>query len=279
MIICLSLLAWNGCMRFAFRLTPSLFSDLTSSFFEECDTKLAASSIPADLKILEGLLKSDPGNRKILSALSMGFCGYSMLFVEDESPGRASSLYLRARNYGMAALGLDADRFTGMDSGGILSRLKEIGAEDLESLVWVTVSWNAWINLNLDKPEALAQFRLSQACLDRVLEIDPQYQYGLPFILMGASLSVLPPMLGGDPRRARTYFEKALKLSNRKYFLAQYSFARYYAVRVQDKTLFSELIQEIEQGDPGGLSDVCLINAVIQEKARQLEEKVDDLFL
>ncbi|MDZ7697032.1 MAG: hypothetical protein U5R49_08975 [Deltaproteobacteria bacterium] len=36
----------------------------------------------------------------------MGFTGYAMLFVEEASPERASMLYLRARSYGMRALGV-----------------------------------------------------------------------------------------------------------------------------------------------------------------------------
>ena len=64
MPLCLTM--FHGCMRFALKLSPDLFPDLASSFFEECDPELAKSSIPANLKMLEGLLKSDPGNKEIL---------------------------------------------------------------------------------------------------------------------------------------------------------------------------------------------------------------------
>ena len=279
MFIALSILFFNGCMRFALTLTPSLFPDLTASFFEECDADLAESSIPSNLKILEGLLKSDPHNKAILTALSMGFCGYSMLFVEDESHQRASDLYLRARNYGIHALSLRKGTFEHLDPGDILSVLKDLGKNELEALLWTTISWNAWINLNLDKPAALAQFNISQACLERLLEIDPEYQYGLPYVLKATSISALPPMLGGSPTRAREYFEKALNVSGRKYFLAQYYFAKYYAVKIQDRALFTDLIEEIIQGDSDELKDVCLINAVIQKKVKKLREEIDDLFL
>ena len=228
-ILFLSMPLFDGCMRFAFKWTPSLFPNLTASFFEECDADLAERSIPSSLKLLEGLLKGDPHNRAILTALSMGFCGYSMLFVEDESPQRASGLYSRARDYGIRALGLPRSLFEPPDSGNMGPILKDLGKDDLGALLWTTVSWNAWIHLNLDRPAALAQFPAARACLERVLEIDANYQYGLPYVLMGTSLSVLPPMLGGEPDKAKEYFEKALRAGHRKYFLTQYSFARYYA--------------------------------------------------
>lgn len=271
---------FSGCMPLALKMSPSLFPNFVASVFEECDPELAKGSIPANLKLMEGLLKNAPNNRDVLITLSMGFSGYSMLFVERDDPVRASALYLRARDYGMRALG---------DKGAVLkdprlrgnmlqTALQNMGREDLKPLFWTTMSWNAWINLNLDKPAALAQLPLSQACLKRVMEIDAHYLYGSPYILMGVSLAAMPPMLGGNVQEAKDYFEEALELSNRKFFLTQYYFARYYAVRVQDKELFLKLIQEIIDGDPHELKDVCLINRVVQYQARELREMVDDLF-
>jgi tetratricopeptide (TPR) repeat protein len=229
---------------------------------------------------MEGLLKNAPKNRDVLITLSMGFSGYSMLFVERDDPARASALYLRARDYGIRALGdkgafLKNPRLRGKM---LQTALQNMSKEDLKPLFWTTMSWNAWINLNLDKPAALAQLTLSQACLERVMEIDANYLYGLPYILMGVSLAAMPPMLGGNIQEAKDYFEKALRLSNRKFFLTQYYFAKFYTVRVQDKELFLKLIQEIIDGDPHELKDVCLINGVVQNQAEQLKETVEDLF-
>jgi tetratricopeptide (TPR) repeat protein len=279
--VCLSVFLLNNCMRVALRASPSLFPNFTTSIFEECDIELARNAIPANLKLLEGLLKNDPQNKQILTTLSMGFGGYSMLFVEGDDPERASRLYLRSRDYGIRALGKKGVRLKDtQDRKEELRRvLQTLGKEDLEPLFWITVSWNAWINLNLDKPGALAQLNASQALLDRVMEIDPSYFQGLPHILMGVSLSARPPMLGGNVKQAKEHFDKALQLSHGKFFLAHYYFARYYAVRVQDKALFLRLTGDIQKMNPGELRDVCLINSVTQHKAKKLREMVDEFFL
>ena len=279
LILFLFIILHNGCMRFVLRLSPSLVPNLANSIFEECDPELAKSSIPANLKMLEGILKSDPENRGILTALCMGFCGYSLLFVEEVNPYRASDLYLRARDYGIKALGHKGKALRNIKSEKIKSLLKSIDGKEIEALLWTTISWNAWINLNLDKPAALSQLGVSQACLERVIEIDADYMHGLPYILMGVSLSARPPMFGGDINKARHYFETALNLNNRKFFLTQFYFARYYAVRAQDRDLFSGLIKEIINGDPGELKGVCLINAVIRYRARELSEMAKELFM
>lgn len=279
-LTCLCLFFLLGCMKFALRFSPALLQNFSDTIFEECDPDLARDAIPANLKLMEGLLKADPNNKKILTILSIGFNGYAMLYLENDEPERASQLYLRARRYGIQALG---DKGSALENPGtkvedIKAALAAMGKADFEALFWTTVAWNAWINLNLDKPAAFAQLGASKASLERVLEIDENYLYGFPHILMGTTMAATPPMLGGDAQGAKFHFEKALALADRKFFLAQYYYARYYAPREQDKALFFELLEEITQGEPNSLSDVCLINTVMKSRAGPLQEMADEFF-
>jgi TRAP transporter T-component len=277
-VFCLFFVA--GCMKFALRSSPALLQNFSDTVFEECDPDFAREAIPANLILMEGLLKSDPNNKKILTLLAMGFSGYGMLFLENNAPDRASQFYLRARSYGVRALGdkgsVLLDPGTKMED--LKAVLKAMGNGDFEALFWAAVAWNAWINMNLDKPAALAQLGATKACLERLLELDANYLYGFPHILMGTILSATPPMLGGDIQGAKSHFDKALAVGDRKFFLAQYYFARYYTPRTQDKTLFLELLGEVSNGDPQALKNVCLINTVTQKRADQLRERVDELF-
>jgi tetratricopeptide (TPR) repeat protein len=283
-VVSLSLLFslfFSGCMQVALRASPSLFPNLAATIFEECDPELAKASIPPNLKLLEGLLKNDPENPKILTTLSMGFAGYALLFVESEDPERASALYLRALEYATRALGNKGAPLRNRDAGPepLRGALKNMDQNDLEPLFWTTLSWNAWINLNLDKPSALAQLSASEACLKRVLELDDHFFYSAPHILMGASLAARPPLLGGNPEKARIHFEQAMQQTDGKFFLAQVYFAKYYAVRVQDKELFARTLAEVVHGNPRELPDVCLINRVMQRRAQELAKRAEDLFL
>jgi len=270
----------TGCVKLALRFSPSLIPNLTQAFFEECDPDLAKQSLPADLKLMEGLLKNDPKNKQLLTALCMGFTGYAMLFVEEKDPERASQLYLRARGYGLKALGgkVPLSEGSNLKKEIILSKLISIREGKVEALFWTAMSWNAWINLNLDKPVALAQLSVAQACLERVLEIKPDYFYGAPYVLMGSILAARPESLGGDVARSKACFEKAMHLSDRKFFMVHYYYARYYAVRVQNKKLFSKLIKEISSSPLHELKEVCLINAVMKQKTKHLMAISEDLF-
>jgi len=271
--IVLLMLLTTGCMKLALNATSSLIPNLTRAFFEECDLKLAEQSLPAELKLMEGLLKNAPKNKQILTALCMGFTGYAMLFVEEEDPERASKLYLRARRYGLKAMGMENPNHQ-----VILARLSAMDRDQIEPLFWVTMSWNGWINLNLDKPAALGDLTAAQECLKRVMEINPEYFYGSPYIINGSMLAAMPKILGGDAAKAKEFFTKALAASNGKFFLAQYYYAKYYAVRVQDKELFLNLIDEVEKAPADQLKEACLINSAIKKKMRSLKEMADELF-
>lgn len=280
-LICLFLaLVLIGCAQVVLRLSPALFPRVASSFFEECDYELAEIALPANLKLLEGLLKNDPANKTLLTTLAMGFSGYSMLFVEGKDPERASELYVRARDYGIRALGDKGKALRDPDVGKdrIHSLLKRMTAREIEPLFWTALSWQAWINLNGDNPAALGQFPAANACLERVIEVDAGYFHGMPYLLMGTSLASRPPMFGGNVGEAKACFEKALRLSHRKFLPVQYYFAKYYAVRIQDRDLFSALIEETLAGNPQELSEVCLINTAIQHEARNLGRKTEELF-
>ena len=281
LLIALLIPILSGCVKLVTQFSPSLIPNLTQTFFEECDPELARLSFPADLKLMEGLVKNDPQNKQLLTALCMGFTGYSMLFVEEEDPERASRLYLRARSYGFRALGPKGAflQESGLNAESIRAKLNTFGEKDLKALFYTTMSWHAWINLNLDKPVALAQMGIAQACLERILELNPAYLYGTPYVLMGTILAARPGLAGGDARQAKVYFEKAMEVSKGKFYFVQYYFARYYAVRIQDRQLFRKLAQDAVQGHPGELKDACLINSVMQQKAKKLLNMTEDLFL
>lgn len=281
LLIALLIPILSGCVKLVTQFSPSLIPNLTQTFFEECDLELARLSFPADLKLMEGLVKNDPQNKQLLTALCMGFTGYSMLFVEEEDPERASLLYLRARGYGLKALGRKGAflKESGLNAENIRAKLNTFGEREFKALFYTTMSWHAWINLNLDKPAALAQMGIAQACLERVLELNPGYLYGAPYVLMGTILAARPGLAGGDALKAKVYFEKAIEVSKGKFYFVQYYFARYYAVRIQDRRLFRKLAQEAVQGHPSELKDACLINSVMQQKAKKLLDMTEDLFL
>ncbi len=279
MLLGLCLIA-GGCTRMAVRGSSGLVPHMTRALFAECDPVLARESIPANLKMMEGLLRADPENGRLLSALSMGYTGYAMLFVEDENTARASRLLHRALEYGFDALDPQGRslRRSALNPEEVSRILHSLGPNDVEALFWCGLAWTGWIRLNLDRPEALAQLDAAKSCLRRVIDLDGSCFYGLPYAALAGTLSAVPPMLGGRPEEALGLFEKAIAEHHGRFLLAKVYFARYYAVRIQDRELFIRLIDEVEAADPEALEDACLLNAAAHLKARRLRQQMDDLF-
>jgi hypothetical protein len=125
----------------------------------------------------------------------------------------------------------------------------------------------------------LAQLGIAQACLEKVLEIRPDYFYGTSYVLMGSLLAARPRMLGGDATMAKTFFQKAMDVTQGRFFLVHYYFAKHYAVRAQDKELFIELINSVQSSTPDKLKEMCLLNAVMKQKITHLGDKIEELFL
>lgn len=83
-------LAVQGCS--ITRLTIGATSGIIEGSFEamnrETDLQIAAQAIPADLKLLDGLLMEAPDNRNLLLLGAQGYASYALGFVEDSSVAR-----------------------------------------------------------------------------------------------------------------------------------------------------------------------------------------------
>ncbi|MDE2292346.1 MAG: hypothetical protein KGL53_09710, partial [Elusimicrobia bacterium] len=114
--------------------------------------------------------------------------------------------------------------------------------------------------------------------MTRVRALDPGYEHGGPDLFFGVYYAARPRIAGGDPEKAKTYFEAALARTGRRYLQAQYLMMRYYCVAAMDEDLFKKLGAEVEAADASALPDARLADEVAKRRAKTLLEKADDLF-
>jgi hypothetical protein len=112
--------------------------------------------------------------------------------------------------------------------------------------------------------------------IERVIELDGNYFYGLPHVFMIVYYS-MPKMFGGDLDKAKKEYEAARNVSGGKFVLADFFMARYYAIQVQDRELFNSLIGNIEAADADVIKEK-LFTQVAKKKAAVLKLKEGDLF-
>jgi len=279
-LILACLLAGCTTERVAARLAFPLVQGQYEAIQDEPDVALAERAIPASLKMMEGLLKDDPENPDLLVRLAEGFCGYAFSFLEDSAPGRAAAAYGRGRDYAFAALreatgGADLEN---MNLPEFSAGLEAVGEAHLPALFWLGQCWGGWLNLSLDNPRAFADISRLEKLIGRLLAIGPEYHLGGPHLLAGVFYGGRSRMLGGDPEKARSHFEENLRLTEGKYLVARYLYARTLAVQTQDRALFEEQLQAVAAAGADELPGQRLANEVARVRSQSLLESADDLF-
>ena len=94
---------------------------------------------------------------------------------------------------------------------------------------------------------------------------------------MGAYYSIRPRMFGGDPDKAKKYFDLALKGAGEGFLLNSFLYAKMAAVAAQDQELFEKLLNSVLSAAPRE-GDTRLTDEVAKLKAKKLLEKKDELF-
>jgi tetratricopeptide (TPR) repeat protein len=275
-ILVISLLL-TGCSMKAqmVRSMDPIMEDMSSVVNMSNDVDLIRDGLPASLIQMDGFIKSDPNNKLLLKAAESYF-GYAFSFVEDVNRPRASALYLKAREYALRAL----KKYRQFDEQApdLNDMLANCGKQDVPALYWAAGSWLAWIGLNVDNPEAIMDIPKVEAMLDRVIELDETYYYGMAYAMLGGLYASQPKNMGGNPEKANKQFQKAFNISGSKLLAAQLMYAKFYAVQIQDKALFVNTLSEIIATPVNFFPERNLANEVAKRKAKDLLEKVDTLF-
>ncbi len=269
-----------GCSSLVIKTSLPILKDQANTMKTESDPELARLAIPAQLKMLEGILKSEPENLELQLLLAEGFCSYSFAFLEDVDKERAGKWYLRGKNYALSALQtLSANsKFSKGDLTTWKSELKELNSSALPALYWLTQCWGGWLTMNLHNPFAFADISRIEPALERVLVLNPNFYYAGAHRGLGVFYGSRTKILGGNPEKAKINFEKSLSLTKEKFLINSFLFAKTYAVQNQDRELFERLLNEIIEAPEDLLSEERLANEVAKLKAKALLESIDDLF-
>jgi hypothetical protein len=247
---------------------------------DEPDYKLAHDAMPAQLKLVETLIVSEPADRNLRRLAAEGFAGGAFLFVEETDPGRAKALYLRGRDHALAALALKS-RFAGLADKPLdefQETLRNATLDDVPDLFWAGMGWGGYVNLSKDDASALAELPKVTAMMTRVQELDPSFHFAGADMFFGVYYASRPRILGGDPAKAKAAFERVTAATKGRYLMAHVLNARWYAVAVQDRELFKQLLTKVLESPAGRLPESRLTDEAAKLRAGRLLEKIDDYF-
>lgn len=241
---------------------------------QDDDVVMSRSAAFPLIRQMEVFLQSKPNDKVMLELLSQSYGQYAFGFLEEDvllnvedSKKRVSEFYLRGRNYGLLAMGYKEPPKLSIFE----KKIKKMGNKDLSKMFWLATSWAGWINYNRDDPLAFAQVPYVQALLDRIIELNRNYENGAVLALNASLLSSKPKMLGGDPDKAKIIFEESINVEP-KYLMNKIIFAEHYCMVVGDKELYKTLLNEVIFSNEK-FPEQALANALAKRRAKLLINK------
>ncbi len=176
---------------------------------------------------------------------------------------------------GIAALAPEfAEQFR--SSGQFATGLPQLDQRAVGLIYWRSSALGRWARRD-GFATILAYKDEIRASMTRCLELDREYFFGGPDRYFGAFFAVAPTYAGGDLERSRQHFDYSISRYP-GYFGTHVLYAVEYAVKSQDRELFTRELQWVIDNDPNMLPDVAPENVVEQRKAREALARADELF-
>jgi predicted anti-sigma-YlaC factor YlaD len=265
-----------------------------SVFMSDNDPELVGDALPFAIKLYESLLSSAPNHDELRLRLGSLDIMYANAFLQtpaDMTPkqevetrehllARARNLYLRGRDVLLVALEKrNPALLTQLKGRRYREATAPFGLKDIPFLYWTAAGWMGAfaidpfdMKLGLTLPQAAA-------LMERVRELDPGYGRGAVNVFFISYYGSLPGYMGGDLKKAREHYEKALAISGGADISPYIALATTVCVKEQNVEEFKGLLKKVQEFDPDKYPDTRLANILAQRKARWLLEHIDSYFL
>ena len=282
------------------RAVSDVMANGVAAFEEDDDLDLIEQALPANIKLLEALLESDPQNRQLLVLLARLYASYSFAFVDgrieaaeltDLPPDtaglsvakmkkRAVRYYRKGNEYALRAIEIRPPEARGQlaDPSNAGSFMRELDRDEMPALFWYGFTLSADINYNRDSISAVGQGHLVEKAMQRVIEADEAYFYGGAHLVLLVYYGSRSPLMGGKPELAIEHYRRIEQINGKGYYLDDLYYARYVLYQQQDRSQFTAVLNRILR-DPATEERFRLYNRIAADRARIYLGAADRLFI
>ena len=277
----------------------SLMEAGAASMEQDDDLEMLQQALPANLKLMEALLASDPKNQRLLVLLARLYASYAFLFIEgridadqwpsaypqqrnasrEELRDTAVRLYTKGKGYALQALAVDHPHAAAHLSKVTQSDafIRSLQGQDMGALFWYGFNLSGLINHNRDSVELIAQAHLVERSMKRVLALEPQFYHGTAHLVLLAYYASRSPLMGGNLSLAEKHYQQLKALHGDRLLLTDLFFARYYLVQLQDRRRFEQVLTAVVDSSDSD-ARFRMLNRVARDRARIYLSKADYLF-
>ncbi len=259
--------------------TAQLLEGVAKASSKESDLRMIREGMPAFLMLIDGMIEALPENDQLLITAAQSYSSFVSAFLEEKENEYAKYLLGKAKHYALRSLeirGFKNPAQCPLDE--FQETLKRMEKKEVPYLFWSATCWANWINAHLDSVEALSELPRVEWMMKRVLELDEGFYHGGPHLFMGIWFASRPKMAGGDLKKSKDHFLRAIDLGKEKFLMGYVYYAEYYARMAQDKELFSYLLQKVLNTSLEIAPELTLLNTVAKKRASELLNRRDEYF-
>ena len=273
-------LAGCSASKIAVQESMLLMEGAREAMNREPDLDFAHQAMAANIKMLEGLVYTDPGNSELRLVLAEGLQGYAFAFVEADQPERAMEFYQRCYEQASAASRLR--NFTETVDRGSLKDLESLltsaGPGDVPAMFWSGYCIAKWVDLNRDEVQSFARLSRAVALMERVIALDDAFYHGGPHMFFGAYYGGRSQVLGGDFDRSERHFSRARELTGGKLLIVDVLQAEYLERQRLDRDAFHDKLTAVLEASDDLYPEMTFLNQVSKARARRLLAKEAEWF-
>jgi hypothetical protein len=278
-LIALLSLGVSGCtatrhtiQKTAIPLADTTVDDIVDKLLRSKNGAFVKDGLPGTLLLVTGLVELAPTDYELLATTSLLYTAYG-LFVEDENPAYAISLYEVATDYGMRAMKINNSKFRKAleDGATVPDAAKYLTKDELKAMTWYGISLSKRVTLQLAEPDKILDIQDAVAAAKRSVELDPKYAWGNNWNILGIFYAIVPEMggLGSGPKASKAAFDKGNEAENGENGIVDVLAARYLCPLIKDGDLYDQLNKRVMEMDScklgGGL---CILNELAKQKAK-----------
>lgn len=263
-------------------------------FTGDNDPELVGDALPFAIKMYESIMVSIPRHRQLRLKTGSIYIMYANAFLETPASllneeeykkqeillNRAKNLYLRGRDILLDTL---EQKFPGFIENLKQKRyglaLDPVTKEDVPFLYWAAAGWLGAFAIDPFDMKLGLTLPRAAAMMDRALTLNEGFRQGAIHEFYVLYYGSMPDYMGGDFKKARCHFKKAVEQSGGKSSSAYLSLATSVSVKEQNADEFKMLLEKVLGIDPELDPDNRLITILNQRKARWLLDHIDDFFL
>lgn len=268
----------SGCAIVVSSAASGLTDSISDSVLNQDDPETAKAALPTFMVLIDGMIRDNPEDPALLASGATLYASYGAIFAGEEE--RASRLTRRARQYAFDAMCESyepACDWHGATYDEFVATLDGLGPKHAEYLYTYGFASLAFLRAHASDWNSLAELPQMEALFNRYMDISGDEVNSAVYTYMGILLTLRPPALGGEPERAREYFEKAIEATGGKDLGVKVEFARGYAKLLYERELHDRLLNEVMAADPYQ-DGYTLSNVLAKEQAAALLAEADDYF-